>query len=105
MNGWVPYIGDGLCQYESNNVESCGFDGGDCCECTCVDGEGGSCGEEGFVCMDPSAPCYDPDTVAVYATCLDGLIERIGDGHCDYENNNEVSVVDNTKRRLVSRFV
>ncbi|CAN0428888.1 unnamed protein product, partial [Laminaria digitata] len=33
-----------------------GYDGGDCCECTCVDTFSFTCGEEfhgGFDCLDP----------------------------------------------------
>ena len=92
-DGWVTYIGDGVCHFEINNKEECGFDGGDCCECTCSDGDGGSCGDGGFICMDPTALCYDPDAMAVYSSCTDGLIERIGDGQCDFENNNEASIM------------
>lgn len=41
-----------------------GYDGGDCCECTCVSTEEFTCGDEdngGFACIDPSAPCVDDD--------------------------------------------
>ncbi|CAN0432107.1 unnamed protein product, partial [Scytosiphon promiscuus] len=40
------------------------YDGGDCCECTCVSTEEFTCGDEefgGFACLDPSAPCVDDD--------------------------------------------
>lgn len=42
------------------------FDGGDCCECTCVSSEAYICGEDstyprGFACLDPGAPCADDD--------------------------------------------
>ncbi|CAN0261753.1 unnamed protein product, partial [Scytosiphon promiscuus] len=32
--GWLPDMGNGLCNEENNNAE-CGYDGGDCCECSC----------------------------------------------------------------------
>lgn len=36
------------------------FDGGDCCECTCIDGERFSCSDNiNFSCRDPSALCFD----------------------------------------------
>ena len=50
----ASYIGDGYCDGDDYNTEACGYDGGDCCETTCVDGEYG-CGTNEFVCLDPSA--------------------------------------------------
>lgn len=43
-------FGDGLCHDAANNKE-CGYDGGDCCEETCV---GDNCGAWGYTCRDPS---------------------------------------------------
>lgn len=54
--GFVTSIRSGLCTKENNN-EECGYDGGDCCECTCVDGLEHVCGTHGFNCMDPEAQC------------------------------------------------
>ena len=34
-----------------------GYDGGDCCACTCVDGTDYSCGDSGYDCQDPTAGC------------------------------------------------
>ncbi|CAM9351668.1 unnamed protein product, partial [Laminaria digitata] len=51
---------DAYCD-ERNNNEECGYDGGDCCECTCVDTGEFVCGDYGFACVDPSAPCVDDD--------------------------------------------
>ncbi|CAM9504736.1 unnamed protein product, partial [Ascophyllum nodosum] len=34
-DGYLAYIGNGYCNSENNN-EACGWDGGDCCECTCI---------------------------------------------------------------------
>lgn len=50
------YIGDGYCDgaQDGYNTEACGYDGGDCCETTCVDGEYG-CGTNEFECLDPNA--------------------------------------------------
>lgn len=44
-------VGDGSCDADDNN-EGCGYDGGDCCLCTC---NGRACGLTGFDCLDPSA--------------------------------------------------
>ncbi|CAN0386080.1 unnamed protein product, partial [Ascophyllum nodosum] len=46
--------GNGNCDPESN-YEACGWDGGDCCECTC---KGYNCAlipENDAECMDPEA--------------------------------------------------
>ena len=79
-------------------LQACGFDGGDCCECTCVDGSNASCEESVFFCVDPSAPCYDPDAAVVKSTCMSEDIGKIGNGYCDFsidssadDNNNEAS--------------
>lgn len=47
------------------------YDGGDCCACTCEDTPTQTCGEGGFACIDPSAPCVDDDdiTVDMLANC------------------------------------
>ncbi len=39
-----------------------GYDGGDCCSCTCAAGDYHECGEAGFDCIDPEAPCVDLTT-------------------------------------------
>ncbi|CBN76441.1 conserved unknown protein [Ectocarpus siliculosus] len=45
------------------NIQDCGYDGGDCCPCTCLgrwDREKDSdyaCGSSGYHCLDPTAPC------------------------------------------------
>lgn len=37
-----------------------GYDGGDCCECTCVSTAGYICGDtNGFDCVDPASPCVN----------------------------------------------
>ena len=43
-------VGDGMCD-PANNVESCDYDGGDCCFCSCME-----CGFSGLLdCLDPAA--------------------------------------------------
>lgn len=92
------FMGDGDCDFV-NNDEECGYDGGDCCECTCVDSEEHTCGdlvEGGFACIDPNAPCADVhefffpaaddfEGSMTFSSCEDAFI---GDGFCDIDNNN-----------------
>lgn len=52
--GTKASLGDGRCDRENNKAE-CGYDGGDCCRCTCVDGHDFACGSSGFDCRDPGA--------------------------------------------------
>lgn len=51
-SGYLPLTGDGRCDHQNNNAE-CGYDGGDCCEGTCIPGRY-SC--VGFTCIDPTGP-------------------------------------------------
>ena len=51
-----------------------GYDGGDCCHCTCVSANF-ACGtgsNGGFACRDPSAPCVEDDDVSTF-TQLEAL--------------------------------
>lgn len=87
--GNLVLIGDGLCD-RLNNRPECGYDGGDCCACTCEDGPYHSCQGQTFYCADPSAPCVD-SLVAEYPDCP-GNAAYIGDGYCDmvaFDNNVE----------------
>ena len=68
------WVGDGYCDAENN--ESPCFDGGDCCESTCVT-NAYECGINGYACRDPST--YDCDAAADAAS--------VGDGTCDAANN------------------
>ncbi|CAM9166931.1 unnamed protein product, partial [Hapterophycus canaliculatus] len=57
----VEYIGDGDC-HPQNNMEICGYDGGDCCECDCnvpVGSDDNSHHCSGFECIDPASECVD----------------------------------------------
>ena len=51
--GDASYIADGWCDATTNN-SGCGWDGGDCCESTCIDGTY-SCGIVGYTCDNPYA--------------------------------------------------
>ena len=45
-----------------------GYDGGDCCECTCISTVLHTCGEESssfFSCVDPEAPCVNDDDTTI----------------------------------------
>ncbi|CAM9719167.1 unnamed protein product [Pylaiella littoralis] len=75
--GNLTWIGDGFCSTVTgvNNAE-CGYDGGDCCECDCQNGDF-TCGINGYNCIDPATTaCNDfPD--------CPGSTTLIGDGYCD----------------------
>ena len=81
------YVGDGWCDID-NNSESCDYDGGDCCECTCNSEFDNVCGANGFFCRDPTSDCIDP-RIEMYPNCTEGYIPYIQDGYCDNNNNNE----------------
>lgn len=79
-----------------------GYDGGDCCQCTCVSTEDYLCGDDhhgGYACLDPNAPCVDDDDITtlpefVYGAYSDSSGDpcytfAISDGDCDPTNNNE----------------
>ncbi|CAM9428395.1 unnamed protein product [Laminaria digitata] len=57
----TEFSGDSLCD-EDNNSEICGYDGGDCCACTCVssDETDNKCGGN-YNCIDPDATCVNDD--------------------------------------------
>jgi hypothetical protein len=50
------WVGDGWCDSDGDyNTEACGYDGGDCCETTCVSNGEIECGVNApYVCVDPS---------------------------------------------------
>lgn len=65
--------------------QECTWDGGDCCEGTCIDGTY-ECGSVGFYCRDPDEPnTSSPDCYP------NGEGQLMGDGQCNAVNNNEVS--------------
>ena len=79
-----------------------GYDGGDCCQCTCVSTEDYTCGDDhhgGYACLDPSAPCVDDDDITTLPEFNYGTYSRsstkacytfaMSDGDCDPTNNNE----------------
>eukprot|EP00299_Pterocystis_sp_00344_P000471 c10126_g4_i2.p1 GENE.c10126_g4_i2~~c10126_g4_i2.p1 ORF type:complete len:1160 (-),score=371.89 c10126_g4_i2:73-3552(-) len=68
----ADWINDAYCD-SKNNIPDCNFDGGDCCEESCVSTEAYTCGENGYDCVDPNYFCAYPD--------------YNGDGYCDPETN------------------
>eukprot|EP00904_Undaria_pinnatifida_P003008 jgi/Undpi1/12708/HiC_scaffold_6.g02376.m1 len=81
------FSGDGDCDL-INNTEACGYDGGDCCECTCVTSSY-TCGENGgYACLDPDAACVDDDDITTLPSSEEACIEGfLSDGDCDLTNN------------------
>eukprot|EP00750_Incisomonas_marina_P019313 INCI3285.4.p1 GENE.INCI3285.4~~INCI3285.4.p1 ORF type:complete len:1408 (-),score=217.48 INCI3285.4:617-4840(-) len=59
------WLGDGYCD-DFTNVLACGWDGGDCCGCTCncADFCFSPCGEGGYNCLDPENPAASCTTQA-----------------------------------------
>lgn len=80
--GIPGYISDGWCD-SSNNNPSCNYDGGDCCDCTCVDGLQYECGYNGYYCLDSSCT----DSSSSYPECMEDLLLP-GNGFCDEVTNN-----------------
>ena len=78
-------MGDGYCDDILNN-QDCEYDGGDCCECTCVDGLIYTCGLNGLRCEDPT--CLDPNLLAEFPDSGGNLL-RVDNGACDAYNNNK----------------
>ncbi|MBR56904.1 MAG: hypothetical protein CMH54_02475 [Myxococcales bacterium] len=66
------WVGDGWCD-PGNNSASCDWDGGDCCETTCVSEEY-PCGVEGYDCEDPEA-CENNPANCAEAVCGDGICQ------------------------------
>ncbi|CAM9899020.1 unnamed protein product, partial [Ectocarpus fasciculatus] len=76
-------IRDGRCD-RGNNNEACGYDGGDCCECTCENEHDEKWRCIIFSCIDPNAACVNDDDVTV--DMFENCPKFIGDGWCDEEN-------------------
>lgn len=86
--GYLGYYMDGYC-HAFNNNEECGYDGGDCCECTInstlIDQYDSV--DLDFSCLDPNSGCVD-ERVAAFPNCT-GYVFTMTDGYCDDDNNNE----------------
>eukprot|EP00903_Cladosiphon_okamuranus_P014618 g13556.t1 len=88
----TDFFADGDCD-QTNNRAECGYDSGDCCSCTCVDGEF-DCGGNGFQCIDPAAPCVNDDDITVDVVENCPYLNGKGNGYCDTENNNALCDYD-----------
>ena len=73
------WLGDGWCDYDYGstrcyNTAACGYDGGDCCEGSCVSSTYLTCGLHGYQCIDPDAqPCTgEMSTMHMYDSFGDG---------------------------------
>ncbi|CAM9566209.1 unnamed protein product, partial [Ectocarpus sp. 4 AP-2014] len=72
-----------------------GYDGGDCCECTCQvrstqsddDYYWWGCDVDYMACIDPDASCVDDDDVTAEMVENCQWVNDIGDGYCDDGNN------------------
>eukprot|EP00752_Nemacystus_decipiens_P002540 g2381.t1 len=97
--GYTSHIADGYCDGDLNNA-SCGWDGGDCCSCTCGQFlESGDelphpCGQEGggYDCQDPDVPddcgvTPSPAAAFGYPDC-DGYMYDFQNSNCDDDLNN-----------------
>lgn len=73
------WLGDGWCDYDYGvtrcyNSEACGYDGGDCCQESCVSSDYLTCGLHGYQCLDPdNQPCNgEKGTVYMHDSWGDG---------------------------------
>ncbi|CAN0011433.1 unnamed protein product [Ectocarpus sp. 13 AM-2016] len=69
-----------------------GYDGGDCCACTCQtqsddDYYYWGCDLDYMACIDPDASCVDDDDVTAEMVENCEWVGGIGDGYCDDGNN------------------
>jgi hypothetical protein len=72
---FVEWLGDGHCDGDVYNIDSCGWDGGDCCFLTCTPGE--------YDCDVPLGLCLNT------LTCQSDE-SQVGDGYCDEDSNTEL---------------
>jgi len=70
---YPSYVGDGHCDTTGEyNTISCGWDGGDCCEDSCISSDSYTCGTNSYDCKDPE-----------FSTCSVDGSSFLGDGYCD----------------------
>jgi hypothetical protein len=77
------FVADGQCDF-TTNTRSCEWDGGDCCEDTCLGTGRFQCGNAGWQCRDPEARTHGE--ASILPRCDDAM--AVGDGRCDSESNN-----------------
>ena len=86
-DGDIPGLGNGWCDAVNNN-ERYGYDGGNCCEGTCINGLAYDSGEGDFFSRDPNLGCVDPQ-VEMYLNCTDDYVSEMRNWQCDVDNNNQ----------------
>ena len=85
-------VGNGVCNHNNgkNNVAACGWDGGDCCEESCLDNPNPKhvkrCGMRGYHCLDP-AYANSPTAAPGPAQCL-AKPKQLGNGICNKNGKN-----------------
>lgn len=84
------YLGDGHCDemVGDYNIQACGWDGGDCCNSTCIDSTNYTCGVVGYNCRDIEATDYHN------GECTSANFESMNDGYCDqygFSNDNTLN--------------
>ena len=90
-NAPIPdWIGDGYCDaWTDYNNPECGYDGGDCCESTCVD-DLYNCGEwSSFQCIDPNAS--ENQNVSNNCDTSEEVKVTVGGGNWQYEVTWQIS--------------
>ena len=90
-------VGNGVCNKNGkNNVESCMWDGGDCCEQSCVNNPdpkyAARCGRNGYQCVDP-AYASSPTAAPGQEECTAPKPHSVGNGVCNH-NNGKNNVAD-----------
>jgi len=90
----LDWIGDGYCDQGVYNTPECNFDGGDCCEESCVDAPigGHECGYVEYNCIDPE---YSSGNGEI-SFCAPGCAQhQILDSVCHEACNNADCLYDN----------
>ena len=91
-------VGNGVCNHNNgkNNVADCGWDGGDCCEESCLDNPNPKhvkrCGKGGYHCLDP-AYANSPTAAPGPAQCL-AKPKQLGNGVCNKNGKNNKAECD-----------
>ena len=90
ITGAVADIGNGRCD-AALNVPSCGYDGGDCCPCTCIDGPDHACSDIGTsTCVFPDCNAWGEGLGGLYETEETSCIQsQLANGLCQAVNNNK----------------
>ena len=80
------YIGDAFCDGGEYNSLACGWDGGDCCESTCVDTPYKKCSFTKFNCLDPNVIKYSHDCNEIPTENKTECSILYNNGMCMYTN-------------------